>query len=99
MALVITLIMLSVITFMAVTFLALSRRERGAVATYRDQTIAREAAAAALERAKAELIARILTTTNVSDFGLLVSTNYINPLGFAPASTTRPMSTTTPLPH
>ena len=47
-ALVITLILLAVITFMAVTFLVVSRSEKGAVVTTTDQTIARMAADAAL---------------------------------------------------
>src|SRR5260221_600044 len=63
-ALVITLILLSVITFMAVTFLVVSRRERGAVTTMTDQANATFAADAAVERAKAQLIAAMLAQTN-----------------------------------
>src|SRR5262245_33177093 len=81
-ALVITLILLSVVTFMAVTFLVVSRSEKGAVGATTDQTIARMAADAALERAKTEAMARIMGFTNPFNFGLLVSTNYINPAGF-----------------
>ena len=81
-ALVITLILLAVITFMAVTFLVVSRSEKGSVATTTDQTIARMAADAALERAKTEAMARIMGFTNPFNFDLLVSTNYINPAGF-----------------
>ena len=81
-ALIITLIMISVITFMAITFLALSRREKGQVATTTEQLTARLAADAAQERAVAQLLAAISATTNTSDFGLLVSTNFINPHGF-----------------
>src|SRR6267378_5194430 len=83
-ALVITLIMLAVITFMAVTFLAVSRREAGSVTTTRDQTIARFAADTAFERVKAELLAGILGTTNAYNFDLLVSTNFVNWDGFDP---------------
>ena len=50
-ALVITLVLLSVITFMAVTFLVVSRSQHGSVATETDQTIARLAADSAIERA------------------------------------------------
>jgi hypothetical protein len=84
-ALIITVIMLSVITFLAVAFLALSGREKGAVKTSTDQTTAREAATAALERAKAELLAGILASGNLANFDLLVSTNYVNHLGFQTA--------------
>ena len=81
-ALIITLILLSVVTFMAITFLALSRRERSAVTTVTDTASARLAADAALANAEAQIIANALSTTNPYNFGLLVSTNYINPNGF-----------------
>src|ERR1019366_8132752 len=81
-ALVITLVLLSVITFMAVTFLVVSRAQHGAVATETDQQIARFAADTARERAIAELLAPILATTNEFNYGLLVSGNYITPGGF-----------------
>src|SRR6266568_2199755 len=83
-ALVITLILLSVITFMAVTFLVVSRAQKGAVGTSTDQTTAKLAADAAFERAKAELLASILAFTNPAGYDLRVSTNYINSLGFVP---------------
>src|SRR5208282_153992 len=63
-ALVITLILLSVITFMAVTFLVLSYGERGSVATQTDLTVARLAADTALQRAQADLMGPILTSGN-----------------------------------
>ncbi len=85
-ALVITVIMLSVILFMAITFLALSRRERGVVTTTKDMTLAKFAQDSALERAKAEMLANMLGTTNVSSLGLLVSTNFIRWEGFAPGA-------------
>jgi hypothetical protein len=81
-ALVITLVMLSVITFMAVTFLVLSQRERGSVSTTTDQTIAKFADETAQQRALAELIAPMLAVTNSQVYDLIVSTNFINPLGF-----------------
>jgi hypothetical protein len=74
-ALVITLILLSVVTFMAITFLALSRRERSAVTTVTDTASARLAADAALANAEAQVIANVLSTTNPYNFSLLVSTN------------------------
>src|SRR6516225_7454361 len=55
-ALVITLIMLSVITFMAIAFLVLSRGERSSVGTATDQSLARLASDTALERAQVELV-------------------------------------------
>ena len=81
-ALIITLILLGVVTFMAVAFLALSRRERGAVTTVTDTAGARLAADAALANAEAQIVANALAITNPYSFGLLVSTNYINPNGF-----------------
>src|ERR1017187_4227829 len=85
-ALVITLILLSVVTFMAITFLALSRRERSAVNTVTDTASARLAADAALANAEAQVVANVLSTTNAYNFGLLVSTNYINANGFVSGS-------------
>ncbi len=95
-ALIITLILLSVVTFMAVTFLVLSRRERGAVTTVTDTAGARLAADAALANAEAQIMANALASTNPFNFGLLVSTNYINPAGFMTGiARFRPTSITT----
>ena len=74
-ALIITLILLSVVTFMAITFLALSRREQSAVSTVTDTAGARLAADAALASAEAQIMANVLSTTNPFNFSLLVSTN------------------------
>ncbi len=84
-ALVITLIMLSVVTITAVAFLAVSRRERGAVAANGEQIGAKYAADAALNRVKAEVASRIHASGNRSAFGLIVSTNYSS-LFFDPAN-------------
>jgi hypothetical protein len=84
-ALVITLLLLSVITFMAITFLVVSHTERGSVATQTDLTIARLAADTARDRAIVETITPIMATTNPFNYGLLVSANYINPKGFDPS--------------
>jgi hypothetical protein len=80
-ALVITLIMLSVTLIMAVAFLALSRRERSAVATTTDTAVARLAADSALSAAQAQIAASVFATTNAAayDYHLLVSTNYLPP--------------------
>jgi hypothetical protein len=81
-ALIITLILLSVTLIMAVAFLAISRRESGSVTTSTDTTTARLAADSALAHAEAQIIAGVLSTTNPYNYGLLVSTNYINANGF-----------------
>jgi len=65
---------------MAVAFLAMSRRERGAVTTATDTTLARLAADSALAAAQAQIVANVLTTnTGMYDFHLLSSTNYLPP--------------------
>ena len=86
-ALVITLIMLSVTLVMAVAFLALARRERGSVTTTTDTTTARLAAETAVANAEAQIVANMFTgASNAYNLRLLVSTNYINPLGFTVGS-------------
>ncbi|MFM8359460.1 MAG: hypothetical protein ACKOET_13005, partial [Verrucomicrobiota bacterium] len=83
-ALVITLIMLSVVTITAVAFLAVSRRERASVGAAGEQLDARNLAETALARARAEVASRILGSTNRSHYDLLVSTNFVTPvLNFA----------------
>ena len=86
-ALIVTLLLLSIITFMTVTFLVVSRSQKGSVVTETDQAIARLAADTALERAKAELLAGIMGSTNEFNYGLLVSKNYINSAGFISGNT------------
>ncbi|MCC6232528.1 MAG: hypothetical protein IT580_07785 [Verrucomicrobiales bacterium] len=81
-ALITTLIMLSVVTLMAVAFLAVSRRERASVTTSSDRLDARAMAEAALQRAEAEVISRVRASSNILAYDLLVSTNYFNPGGF-----------------
>jgi Tfp pilus assembly protein PilX len=81
-ALVITLIMLSVTLVMAVAFLAISSRERNSVATTTDAAHARLATDAALAHAEAQVVASMLANTNPYNFGLLVSTNFINSHGY-----------------
>ncbi len=75
-ALVITLILLSVTLVMAIAFLAISRRERGSVTTETDSTTAKLAADSALAQAEARIVSQILITTNPYVQPLLVSTNY-----------------------
>ena len=81
-ALVITLLLLSVITFMAVTFLVISRSEKGAVTTATDQAIARLAADTGFEQAMAQSLGSIMAYTNPFALDLIVSTNYVRPGGF-----------------
>lgn len=81
-ALVVTLIMLSAITFMAVTFLVVSRREGAQVDTIGQQSNAKFAAEEGFESAKAQILARMISTTNGLKNDMLVSTNYITPGGF-----------------
>src|SRR5664279_6022572 len=87
-ALVITLILLSVTLVMALAFLAISGHERGSVTTQTDTATTRLAADAGLAAAEAQIVANILSTTNPYSFGLIVSTNYppfayTNPADFA----------------
>ncbi|HQB74080.1 MAG TPA: hypothetical protein PK751_13155, partial [Verrucomicrobiota bacterium] len=83
---VVTLVLITVITFMAVTFLIVSRSQHGAVATTTDQAIARLAANAARDRAIVEALSRMMAQTNEFSYGMLVATNYFNPLGFDPGA-------------
>ena len=83
-ALVITLVLLSIITFMAVTFLVVSRSQHGSVVIETDMANARLTADSARERAIADLLAPIQAGTNEFNYGLRVSANYINQDGFTP---------------
>src|SRR5262245_7330677 len=76
-ALVITLIMLSVITFMAVTFLVVSRSQQSAVTTDSDTMTAKLAADLAVERGIADLVMPILAFSNAANYDMRVSTNYV----------------------
>jgi len=76
-ALIITLLLLSVALVMALAFLAISGREQGSVTTQTDTATTRLAADAGLAAAEAQIAANILSTTNPYSFGLLVSTNYL----------------------
>ena len=85
MALVITLIMLSVTLVMVVAFLAVSNRERKSVTTSADGTTARLAAETALAAAQSQLVANLLAAGNGNlNSRLIVSTNYINAYGYTP---------------
>jgi hypothetical protein len=83
-ALVITLLMLSVITFLAVTFLAVSRRDRASVTVAQSRTDSRFMAEAALARAQTEIVARMMAQSNLLSYDMMVSKSFQNPIGFNP---------------
>ena len=84
--LVITLIMLSVVTVMAVLFLGVSRRERAAVTVTTDQITAKLMTDSAFARAQGEVVSRMLTASNEFNYDMIVSTNFGNVAGFVPSS-------------
>ncbi|MCS1409874.1 MAG: hypothetical protein M2R45_03060 [Verrucomicrobia subdivision 3 bacterium] len=81
-ALIITLIMLSVVTVTAVIFLGVSRRERAAVAVTSDQMTAKLMAESAFARAEGEIVARMLMSNNKLNYDFAVSTNFLKIDGF-----------------
>jgi hypothetical protein len=85
-ALVVTLIMLSLITFLAVAFLSLTRRERASVTVTVEQTDARLALDAGLARAQSDMITRLVEGNSFLSYDLLMSTNADNRAGLAPGS-------------
>lgn len=80
--LVITLIMLSVVTLMAIVFLGVSRRERATVTVTTDHNTAKFSAEAGMARAQSEVVGRVLSSSNRFDFDYAVSTNFFNPDGY-----------------
>jgi Tfp pilus assembly protein PilX len=86
-ALVITLLMLSVITFLAIAFLAMSRRDRAAVTVTLDSATAQNMSDAAFNRAQAEIIAQMMAHGDALSYDYMVSRNYISPYGFNKNST------------
>jgi hypothetical protein len=81
-ALVITLLMLSVITFLTIAFLALSQRNQSAVSATLDQANARAASEAALARAQTEIVAQMLAHGDALYYDYMVSRNYVSPSNF-----------------
>ncbi len=86
-ALVATLIMLSLVTFMTVAFLGVARRERRSMEAHLNQGDARNALDAGLQAAQAELVGRLLSirpddtnglTPDPWGYTLFVSTNYMS---------------------
>jgi hypothetical protein len=78
-ALVITLLMLSVITFLAIAFLAMTRRDRSAVTATLDVDTARSMSDAALARAQTEIIAQMMAQTDILSYDYTASHNFITP--------------------
>jgi hypothetical protein len=81
-ALVITLLMLSVITFLAVAFLVLTRTHRDSATATLDVETARSMSGAALARAQSEIIAHMMAHRDLFNYDYMVSHNAINPVGF-----------------
>lgn len=77
-ALVATLIMLSLVTFMVVAFLGVARRERRSVAASLAVNEARAAMEAAQARGQADLAALLITFGDKYAYGVMVPTNYQN---------------------
>ena len=81
-ALVVTLILLAIITFMTVTFLVLSRAQKGMVASSIEQAKAADLAKLALRRGVVEAIAPVKAFNSLGAIDLRVSTNYNLPGGY-----------------
>jgi hypothetical protein len=81
-ALVITLLMLSIITFLAIAFLAMSRRNQSSVSASLDVTTAQAMSAAAQARAQAEIMAQIMAHGDPYYYDYMVSRDYISTVGF-----------------
>jgi hypothetical protein len=78
-ALVITLLLLSVITFLAIAFLAMSRQNKSAVSATLDLATSRAAAEAGQARAQAEIIASMLAHGDALAYDIMVSHAYRSP--------------------
>jgi hypothetical protein len=81
-ALVITLLMLSVITFLAIAFISMTKRDRSAVTATLDVDTARSMSDAALSRAQTEIVAQMMAQTDILSYNYLASHNYISSSNF-----------------
>ena len=81
-ALVATLIMLSLVTFMVVAFLGIARRERRTMESVFSQGDSRTAMETALNRAQGDLVARLIGSGDKWNYDLMVSTNYQSSAAF-----------------
>jgi len=81
-ALVITLLMLSVITFLAIALLVLTRGNRSQVDVTLDVKTAQNMSDAAESRAVSQIIARLQAHQDMLNYDYISSHNWINPNGF-----------------
>jgi len=81
-ALVITLLMLSVITFLAIALLVLTRTHRESVTASIDLETAKAASQTALARAESEIIAHMMAHHDLVNYDYMGSRTFINPYGF-----------------
>ena len=84
-ALVVTLIMLSLVTFLTVAFLSVARRERSSMLVTQSQTDAKNAADSALAFAQSAVLGQMFVYTNIHNYGLLITTN-VDTAGGSPAA-------------
>ena len=84
-ALVVTLIMLSLVTFLTVAFLSVARRERSSMLVSQSQTDAKNAADSGLALAQSAVLAQMFALTNMHNYGLMISTN-VDTAGGSPAA-------------
>jgi hypothetical protein len=89
-ALVVTLLMLSVITFLTVAFLAMTRRNQADVSGTQDLAMARAMGDAAASRAQGEILAQMLAHGDALYYDYMVSRAFINPNGFTASHTYDP---------
>ena len=75
-ALITTLIMLSLVTFLSVAFLTLTRQERATVRVQTEITIAEEMGRGAVDRAVSDVFTQMLSTNPRHFYNFIVSTNY-----------------------
>ncbi|MFT5490370.1 MAG: hypothetical protein ACI8V5_000717 [Limisphaerales bacterium] len=83
-ALITTLIMLSLVTFLSVAFLTLTRQERATVQVQTEITIAEEIGRGAVDRAVSDVFTQMLSTNSRHFYNFIVSTNYERPGGLVP---------------
>lgn len=87
-ALITTLIMLSLVTFLSVAFLTLTRQERATVQVQTEITVAEAMGKGAVDRAVTETVTQMLSANSRHSYDLIVSTNYERPGGLIPGDGT-----------
>lgn len=81
-ALVITLLMLAVITFLAIAFLAMTSRDKSAVTASLDYGIAKSMSDSALARAQAEIVSRMMASNDILSYDYMASHAFLNSGGY-----------------